>query len=207
MGVRFLSEGRTYHGLEQRFFAEAGNSVLEIGSRARSGVDRLDRLGDRAYVGMDIVAGPNVDVVGDVHEDSTLFPSRSLDGVFALSVFEHVLMPWKAAVEINRVLSTGGLVFIETHQTFPLHEVPWDDLRFSDTSWQGIFNSATGFEILATPLGETASVVPTVQHPNNRQVMLSDACMNVGVLAKKTAESTVDWQVPLSEVVNTQYPH
>lgn len=207
MGVRFLSEGRTYHGLEQRFFAEAGNSVLEIGSRARSGVDRLDRLGDRAYVGMDIVAGPNVDVVGDVHELSTLFPSRSLDGVFALSVFEHVLMPWKAAVEINRVLSTGGLVFIETHQTFPLHEVPWDDLRFSDTSWQGIFNSATGFEILATALGETASVVPTVQHPNNRQVMLSDACMNVGVLAKKTAESTVDWQVSLSEVVNTQYPH
>jgi hypothetical protein len=32
----------------------------------------------------------------------------------------------KVALEMNRIMKTGGLVMLATHQTWPLHEVPWD---------------------------------------------------------------------------------
>jgi hypothetical protein len=40
-------------------------------------------------------------------------------------------MPWKAVIEIIKVMSPGGLIFTQPHQTWPIHETPWDYWRFS----------------------------------------------------------------------------
>ncbi|WP_373690468.1 methyltransferase domain-containing protein [Sphingobium sp. DEHP117] len=63
------------------------------------------------------------------------FEASSFDAVYSVSVFEHLLMPWKVALEMNRVLRMGGIAYIHTHQTLGLHDMPWDFWRFSDTSW------------------------------------------------------------------------
>ena len=74
---------------------------------------------DVTYTGIDIVAGENVDVVGDAHQLSEYFDEDCFDAVFSISTFEHLAMPWKAAIEINRVMKTGGVLMGTTIKPLP----------------------------------------------------------------------------------------
>ena len=128
--------------------SESGGRALEIGSRARSGNTYRHLVSPKvAYVGLDIAHGPNVDVIGDAHHLSRHVDGR-FDFVFSVSVFEHLLMPWMVAVEMNRVMNDGGYAYIQSHAAFPLHEVPWDFWRYSKDAWDGIFNTYTGFSVI-----------------------------------------------------------
>src|SRR5262249_38428306 len=140
------------------------------------------------------------------HDMVGLFPNQKFVAVFSLSVFEHLAMPWKAALEINRVLETGGLVFTMSHQTWPPHEEPWDFWRFSRSSWQTIFNAATGFEILEPAGGEPARVHPVRQHPANRDLPQSIAWLGSTCLARKITDTKLSWPVPLKIAVEGNYP-
>ena len=201
-----------YHALQGRFFEQIRSQqppfrVLEIGSRNRSGNVRRSLLGDRVeYVGMDIVAGDNVDIVGDAHALSDLFLPGSFDAAFSMSVFEHLLMPWKVAIEINHVLKPDGLVMISTHQTFPLHEIPWDFWRFSDQSWHGLFNSQTGFKILDTALGESAAIVAHLLHSVTADMDIYPAYLATSVLCQKVQDTTLRWDANLKDILETMYP-
>lgn len=200
-----------YQELERSFWRMlddmAGGDVLEVGSRDRSGTLRRSRLAERfSYTGLDLLDGANVDVVGDAHDLRRHFRRRSFDAVIALSVFEHLLMPWKAVLEINRVLRPGGLLWIATHQTFPLHEVPWDYWRYSDTAWQGLLNRATGFDIVTTAMGEPATVVPRFTHSVTRGTEHGQAHLGSSVIARKVATSRLRWPVALRDVVRDGYP-
>ena len=72
-----------------------------------------------------------MDVMGDAHKLSDYFDKDSFDVIFSMSVFEHLAMPWKVALELNKVLKPGGMMLHTTHQTWPLHEEPWDYWRYS----------------------------------------------------------------------------
>ena len=73
--------------------------LLEVGARARSGLVRRDWApAGWGYSGFDIMAGPNVDVVGDAHALSRHYAAEEFDAVMALSVLEHLLMPWKFVI-------------------------------------------------------------------------------------------------------------
>jgi SAM-dependent methyltransferase len=201
-----------FHVLHQRFFEylraqPSPFKVLEIGSRNRSGNVRRSLLGDRIeYVGLDIIAGDNVDLVGDAHELSHLFPRDTFDAVFSMSVFEHLLMPWKVAVEINHVLKPGGLALISTHQTFPLHEIPWDFWRFSDQSWHALFNAQTGFQVLEIALGESASIVAHLLHSVTARMDTCPAYLATSVLCQKTQNTALSWNAELKDILATIYP-
>ncbi len=111
-----------------------GARVLEVGSRAVSGVTvRSDFVPGVEYVGMDVHAGPNVDITGDAHVLGEMFAPESFDGVFSRSVFEHLLMPWVVVLETNKILKVDGLTMIFTHPTWPPHELPWDFWSFRKT--------------------------------------------------------------------------
>lgn len=73
-----------------------------------------------------------MDIVGDAHELSLLFPNEHFDVGMSKAVFEHLAMPWKVVLEVNKILRPNGLLFINTLHTFPLHEKPWDFWRFSE---------------------------------------------------------------------------
>jgi Methyltransferase domain len=172
-----------------------GGVVLEIGSRNRSGMTRRDWAGTMEYTGFDVAPGDNVDVVGDAHVLSGYFPAESFDGVFTISTFEHLAMPWKVAVEINRVMKTGALLFVQSHQTWPLHEEPFDFWRFSSHAWQALFNAQTGFQVLDTAMGEPASIVPHFMHPVNYGMETQPAQLVSSVLVQKTGPTTLTWDV------------
>lgn len=195
-----------YRFLDSLHTLPAGD-VLEIGSRARSGITRRELIAPHLrYTGLDIMPGPNVDAVGDAHQLSQLFAPNRFVAVFSLAVFEHLAMPWKVALEINRVLAPGGLVFVNTQQTWPVHEEPWDFWRFTAHSWRCLFNSATGFEILSTAHGEPARVHPIWDSPVARDMHLSPAYLWSSVIARKISDTTLTWPVPTEVAAPGAYP-
>lgn len=201
-----------YHRLVKRFFDDLrdlpAGRALEIGSRNRSGITRRELVpSEWEYVGFDIVQGENVDVVGDAHALSTVFGRDEFNAVFAVSVFEHLLMPWKAAIEINRVMATGGVLFVSSHQAWPVHEYPWDYWRFSDQAWHGLFNAYTGFEIVDAVMGEPGYITPDVVHGPTDGLDQQPAWLATAVIARKIGDTELSWDVPHDGIVGTQYPH
>ena len=93
------------------------------------------------YVMSDVAEGTDVDVVADAH-DLAPFTDDAFDAVIACSVWEHLARPWVAAQAVARVLRPGGLAYISTHHTFPLHGYPSDYFRFSDQALDVLFTDA-----------------------------------------------------------------
>ena len=181
--------------------------LLEIGARARSGHIRRDWAPAAwDYSGFDIIAGPNVDVVGDAHALSRHYPAEAFDAVMALSVLEHLLMPWKFVIELNRVLKTGAVGLFTTHQCWPAHDQPWDFWRFSDTAWTGLLNPATGFEIVAARLGEPAFIVPQRCSTATAFPEQPAGALASFVLFRKTGPTQLEWPVELGDVIESRYP-
>ena len=192
----------------KRYTRHAGSgSVLELGSRSRSGNVRRDLVHKELdYVGFDIVAGDNVDVMGDAHKLSDYFDKDSFDVIFSMSVFEHLAMPWKVALELNKVLKPGGMMLHTTHQTWPLHEEPWDYWRYSKDTWNCIFNRKTGFEVVETQIGEKGTIVPDFSHPAVEGVKVHTAYLMSVVHCKKIGDSTLSWDVDIEDITSQPYP-
>jgi SAM-dependent methyltransferase len=188
--------------------ADENTRLLDIGGRARSGVDYSKMFQAAKCTVLDVLPGENVDVVGDAHEMSKLFAPGSFDAIFSTSVFEHLLMPWVVAVEMSKLLRPGGIAFIATHQTLGMHDMPWDFWRFSDTAWDGLFNRLTGFEIIDRALENPQFITPHFWSPEQGD-HLEAAVGFVGssVLVRKIAEPQLQWgPLAVSNVIETIYP-
>ena len=182
------------------------SKILDVGGRDRSKVDRSRQFPEKSVTVVDILPGENVDVVGDAHEISGLLPREDFDAFMSISVFEHLLMPWKAALEINAVLKPGAVGIVHTHQCIGMHDMPWDFLRFSDTAWDGIFNKFTGFEILTRSMTHLSFIIPFIYRPEKSTAEKSAGYESSTVLVRKIGEPAVRWDVPMSEVTGTMYP-
>lgn len=93
----------------------------------------------KRYVRSDVTAGPDVDEVADAHTLADAFGEASFDVVLAASVWEHLARPWVAAEQVAKVVRPGGIVYVETHQTFPVHGYPDDYFRFTDRALASLF--------------------------------------------------------------------
>lgn len=180
--------------------------VLDIGGRARSGVLSSKQLQGCDVTVLDIVADTGVDVVADIHEMTDAVGEDAYDYVVCVSVFEHLAMPWKAVLEINKVLKPGGVTLIQTHQTIGMHDLPWDFFRFSDESWKALFNEATGFEIVSTAMNDFVRIVPTHYYNVFKGYEGAGGFYDSFVFARKIGVSKLDWPVELKSIVSTMYP-
>jgi len=199
------------NGAFRELLAEQGpeGAFLEVGSRSRSGNTYRDLVPDGwTYEGMDILPGDNVDTVGDAHRIASLYPEQRFDAVFAVSVLEHLVMPWRFVIELNHVLRPGAVGLFLTHQTWPLHDEPFDFFRFSDRAWRGLLNPATGFEIIEARVGEPAFVVPATIHAATAFDEAEPAGALVSaVLFRKVGPTALTWPVEPEDVYGgTAYP-
>ena len=179
--------------------------VLDIGGRARSGFLLSDDLRGCAITVLDILDGRGVDVVADIHEMGSVLDDK-FDFIFCVSVFEHLVMPWKAAIEMNRVLADGGIAFVLTHQTVGMHDLPWDYYRFSDQSWKGLFNAASGFEIVKTMMTDFARITPMHYFKVEPDGENAGGFIGSAVIARKIGPTSLEWPVGLTSIVDTAYP-
>ncbi len=179
--------------------------MLELGARGARVDPRL--RGYRSYVGVDVHAGPNVDVVGDAHRLSQLVDGP-FDALYSISTFEHLAMPWQVVLEINRILRVGGLVFTATHHTWPPHELPWDYWRYSKGAFAALFNEHTGFELLRVEEGLPAIVVSMVDEASTKGIHRDPTPLGVSALARKIGPARADlrWDLVAADVASGDYP-
>jgi hypothetical protein len=186
---------------------EESMTIVEIGSRARSGNNSRGRISEHHhYTGTDLMAGENVDVVADAHALSEHIKHSSVDAVFGISVFEHLAMPWKVAIELNRILRVGGRAMFLTHQSWPLHDYPFDFWRFSEESWHAIFNQHSGFKVIDAAVGEEGRILSEIQTADTLFGSDSIAYLASSVLVEKIGDTDLSWDVPLDAVYQGKYP-
>lgn len=193
-------------------FAESvdrtSGSLLELGSRARSGAVYRDWFpGATHYAGFDVSDGPNVDIVGDAHHLSR-YVQEKFDHIFSIAVFEHLFMPWKVAIEMNRVMKTGGTALTISHFAWPLHEEPWDFWRYSKEAWGALFNAHTGFELITSAYQYPTMISPYYISDENTKVMSQGpAYLLSGCLVRKTGPAKVWWDAEVGDILDVNYSH
>lgn len=172
--------------LEQRFIKalrrKTDPAVVELGTLRWSEhpTHHATWLPDGAtHTKVDIGAGIDVDVVADAHD--LPFDDDSFDAYIAVSTWEHLKHPWIAAQEAHRVLRPGGILYVATHHTFPVHGYPSDYCRWTDEGLRALFEWA-GFAVTGADFSYPCTITPpsdVVWNP------AAPAFLNVAVYAEK----------------------
>lgn len=119
---------------------QGGAHLLDVGSYDVNGTYRpiVQRHG-WAYTGLDLSAGPNVDVVA---ADPYHFPfaDNAFDIVISGSTMEHVQAIWLWVPELVRVLRPGGMLAIITHTRWEYHRYPIDCWRIMKDGMEYLFD-------------------------------------------------------------------
>lgn len=93
------------------------------------------------YIGVDLAAGPNVDIVLDSPYKLPL-PSHSADLIVSGQAFEHIEYFWLTWLEMARVLKPGGLIFLLAPSRGYEHRHPQDCWRFYPDGFNALANYA-----------------------------------------------------------------
>ena len=107
--------------------------VLDIGALDVNGNNRY-LFDDCEYVGLDVVPGPNVDVVSIAH---MYRPSEPFDVVLSTNALEHDLYWRQTLCAMLTLLKPSGLLFFSTCSTWPEHGTKRTTPGHSGTSQMG----------------------------------------------------------------------
>jgi 2-polyprenyl-3-methyl-5-hydroxy-6-metoxy-1,4-benzoquinol methylase len=132
------------------------------------------------WTGTDIEDGKGVGIVGDLQRLHKL-TERRFDGVFCCSTLEHIERPWTAMYAIGKLLKPSGVLYLDTHQTFPLHGYPLDYFRFSLEALKVMCFDA-GLDVVA---GEYAFPCVITPPDNVNWNPAAESYLNVAVCAIK----------------------
>ena len=150
------------------------SKVVDFGSYNENGCLR-PIFQRHAYIGIDMSAGPNVDI--GCSNETTPFESNSIDIVVSSSCFEHDACFWMTFLEMCRILKEGGYIYINAPSAGFYHGYPGDCWRFYKDSWAAL-------QTWATRHGYSVELVYT--HLSDKDPTWKD---NVGVFRKKSLES------------------
>ena len=113
----------------QTHWRDGFHDILDVGSLDVNGTLRDFCPRGARYLGIDLEAGPGVDLV---LEDPYTYPftDDAFDMIVSTSCFEHDPMFWLTFLEMSRVLRDGGVLYINAPSTGQYHTHPWDNWRF-----------------------------------------------------------------------------
>lgn len=139
----------------------------------------------KEYYGTDIFAGEDVDFIADAHRLSQ-FTKKKYDIIISCSTFEHFKYPHLVAFEISKCLKIGGILYIQTHSTFPLHSFPYDYFRFSTEALSGLFGTKNGIEVVKSDYEFECQIQSTYDG-------IHDAFLNTNLFGVKITETPKDY--------------
>ena len=124
---------------ERGYVRPAVGRTLVVGAYVAPGkVDRRAHYADA--IGVDMRAGPGVDVVVDLEEPAAL-PLGTFAHIECLSVLEHSRRPWLLAENLQRLLAPGGTLFVSVPFVWRFHGYPNDYFRFTAEGVRALFPS------------------------------------------------------------------
>lgn len=125
MHASAIENGRKFFEL---YWQTEFTSILDVGSLDVNGSLRTYAPPEAFYTGIDLIAGNGVDLVLD---DPYKYPfaDGTIDMVVSTSCFEHDEMFWLTFLEMARVVSERGFVYINAPSRWSYHHRP-DRWRF-----------------------------------------------------------------------------
>jgi SAM-dependent methyltransferase len=125
--------------------------ILDVGSFDVNGSYKsLFQKPSWNYSGLDIVEGPNVDIVSKGLYDFGL--DKQFDIVVSGNCLEHVESPQKWIQEIQKVTKKGGLVCIITPFSVEEHRYPLDCWRILPDGCKYLLEKESDFTVLETKI-------------------------------------------------------
>jgi cephalosporin hydroxylase len=117
---------------------QAKLNILDIGSYDVNGSYKpLLQQPNWHYTGVDLTAGPNVDLVLASPYRLPL-PDASVDLIVSGQAFEHIEFFWLTWMEMVRVLKPNGMIFLLVPSRGPEHRYPVDCWRFYPDSCRAL---------------------------------------------------------------------
>ena len=94
------------------------------------------------YIGIDMVAGHNVNIVLKDPYDWREIKSAYVDLVISCQAFEHTEYPWMTILEIARILKKEGQTFNVAPSRGSIHRFPVDCYRIKPDGWEALYRYA-----------------------------------------------------------------
>jgi predicted SAM-dependent methyltransferase len=144
-----------------------GKKVIEVGSKVFDGSVRplLESYGPKQYVGVDISAGPGVDVLCNAENLLDVFQPNSFDVVLSTEMLEHVRNWQKVISGLKALTRPEGLICLTTRSHgFPYHAYPYDFWRYETQDVQNIFSDCVVDKVEQDP---QIGVFAKIRKPTN----------------------------------------
>jgi SAM-dependent methyltransferase len=114
--------GRRLHREVSQAVGRLEGHVLDVGCGDKPFDEFMDRSKVTDSVGLDIIAGPHVDIV--IQPDGPWpFEDAAFDGILCIEVLEHVDDLALLLSELNRVLKPGGRLILSVPFNYPFHGI------------------------------------------------------------------------------------
>jgi SAM-dependent methyltransferase len=132
-------------------FPHTAGRVLDVGSYDVNGTYKPMFGTGYKYEGLDIMEGPNVDIVAT---DPYKWPieDNTYDVIISGSCLEHVEAPWLWIDEVYRVCKPGGLCVIQAPWKHGIHRHPVDCWRILPDAMIYLLSKRAKFEVLDSGL-------------------------------------------------------
>jgi SAM-dependent methyltransferase len=116
--------------LHKEFFDDLSDKILlDVGSQNINGTYRSIFTDVKKYTGIDTADGNGVDIVLYNPYKNT-FDDGTFDIVISGQALEHMTHPWKAVIEMSRVLKEGGYICLIAPWAWYIHNrMPFDCWR------------------------------------------------------------------------------
>lgn len=136
------------------------------------------RLRYAEAVGVDVQAGPGVDVVADMESPSTVALLRpGFAHVECCSVLEHTKRPWLVAQTIEEVMVPGGTLLVSAPLVWRQHGYPSDYWRITAHALEVLFPRIEWINraLLSDKIRPIEQKVPALMFNNHVYLMRTEA--------------------------------
>jgi SAM-dependent methyltransferase len=122
-----------------------GSLILDIAPQDHNTLIQFD-FGGSTIETLDIDPESGATYIADITK-TTVIETNRFDAVFCTEVLEHVRDPFKAILEIRRILKPGGWFFGSSPFNFRIHGPLPDNWRFSEHGWRVLLEDFESVEI------------------------------------------------------------
>jgi hypothetical protein len=191
---------------KQKLLLNENFKILELGTKRSINSSPTNKksyfshIKNLEYVMTDYQNGIDVDIICDLHKTDNIFEKDSFDLILSFSTFEHLKYPQLCSHNLMKMLKIGGRIFIQTHQTYPLHGYKYDYFRFSREALKSIFSKKMNFVTITSYFNHDCIIIP-----HNSQTVWNDVAesyLNVVYIGEKSGKTPEEYIYDIDDAEN-----